>query len=161
MLTTPMGVREVILGEYLWVFLRAGMMGGIVGVVLAILGLVPTTAALLAFPLIAGLLSIPCGAIGLLSATYVHNINQFQTVYSFLIAPIFYLSGVFFPLAERSLLGVLVNISPFYHGVRLMQMTAWNRGSWSEVLVHLGALFFFAVALGWWSYRRAVKKLTT
>lgn len=26
------------------------------------------------------------------------NINQFQTVYSFLIAPIFYLSGVFFPI---------------------------------------------------------------
>jgi lipooligosaccharide transport system permease protein len=161
MLTTPMGVREIILGEYLWVFIRAGMMGGLVGIVLAVLGVVPPTFALLAYPIIAGLLSVPIGAIGLLSATFVRNINQFQTVYSFLIAPIFYLSGVFFPLAERSVLGVLVNISPFYHGVRLMQITAWNRGTMTDILVHLGALVCFAVVLGIWSYRRAVRKLTT
>ena len=161
MLTTPIGVREVIIGEFLWVFLRAGAMGGLVGVVLAVLGLMPHLWALLAFPFIAGLLSIPCGAIGLLSAGYVRNINQFQTVYSFLIAPIYYLSGVFFPLADRPWLGTLAQISPFYHGVRLMQMTAWNRGTFAEFVQHLGALIGFALILGWWSYDRAKRKLTT
>ena len=161
MLTTPIGVREVIIGEYLWVFLRAGLMGGLVGVVLAVLGLVSNFWALLAFPLIAGLLSVPCGAIGLLAAGYVKNINQFQTVYSFLIAPIFYLSGVFFPLADRPWLAVFANISPFYHGVRLMQMTAWNRIEWPAMLLHVGALAGFAIVLGLWSYRRALGKLTT
>ena len=161
MLTTPIGVREVIIGEYLWVFLRAGLMGGLVGVVLAVLGLVSNFWALLAFPLIAGLLSVPCGAIGLLAAGYVKNINQFQTVYSFLIAPIFYLSGVFFPLADRPWLAVFANISPFYHGVRLMQMTAWNLIEWPAMLLHVGALAGFAIGLGLWSYRRALGKLTT
>lgn len=161
MLTTPIGVREVVIGEFLWVFLRAALMGGLVGVVLAVLGLVPHLWALAAFPLIAGLLSVPCGAIGLLSAGYVRNINQFQTVYSFLIAPIFFLSGVFFPIAKDSFLGVVANLSPFYHGVRLMQITAWNRGSVSEVAIHLGALFGFAVVLGIWSYFRTRRKLTT
>ena len=161
MLTTPIGVREVVLGEYLWVFVRAGLMGGLVGVVLAALGLVSSFFALLAFPLIAGLLSVPCGAIGLLAAGYVRNINQFQTVYSFLIAPIFYLSGVFFPLADRPLLGLLANLSPFYHGVRLMQMTAWERIHLPSVVLHFGALLLFALALGFWSYRRTLRKLTT
>ena len=80
MLTTPIGVREVIIGEFLWVFLRAGAMGGVVGLVLAAMGLVPHSWQLLLFPIIAGLISLPCGAIGLLSAGYVRNINQFQTV---------------------------------------------------------------------------------
>jgi len=161
MLTTPIGVREVIIGEFLWVFLRAAMMGAVVGLVLAGMNLVPNPWALLAFPVIAGLLSLPCGAIGLLSAGYVRNINQFQTVYSFLIAPIFYLSGVFFPMPPGSILAVLVNISPFYHGVRLMQIVGWNRGSMSEVALHLAALFGFAVVLGLWAHRRARGKLTT
>jgi lipooligosaccharide transport system permease protein len=161
MLTTPIGVREVVIGEYLWVFLRAAMMGGIVGLVLAVMNLVPNLWALAAFPVIAGLLSVPCGAIGLLSAGYVRNINQFQTVYSFLIAPIFYLSGVFFPIPEGTLLSSFANVSPFYHGVRLMQMTAWSRGTTGEFFIHLGALFGFAVILGLWSYRRTQGKLTT
>jgi lipooligosaccharide transport system permease protein len=161
MLTTPIGVREVVIGEYLWVFLRAALMGAIVGLVLAVMNLVPNFWALAAFPLIAGLLSVPCGAIGLLSAGYVRNINQFQTVYSFLIAPIFYLSGVFFPIPEGSLLSVLANVSPFYHGVRLMQMTAWSRGTAEEVLIHLGALIGFAVVLCIWSFHRTRGKLTT
>jgi lipooligosaccharide transport system permease protein len=161
MLTTPIGVREVVIGEFLWVFLRAALMGGIVGLVLAAMNLVPNLWSLAAFPLIAGLLSVPIGAIGLLSAGYVRNINQFQTVYSFLIAPIFYLSGVFFPIPEGSVLGMIVNISPFYHGVRLMQITGWNRGSLGDVALHLGALFAFALVLGLWAYRRTRRKLTT
>ena len=150
MLTTPIGVREVVIGEFLWVFLRAAMMGALVGLVLAVMGLVPNLWALAIFPLVAGLLS----------AGYVHNINQFQTVYSFLIAPIFYLSGVFFPIARDSVLGMIVNLSPFYHGVRLMQITGWNRGSVEEIAIHICALFAFAIVLGFWSYRRTKKKLT-
>ena len=161
MLTTPIGVREVIIGEFLWVFLRAGAMGGVVGLVLAAMGLVPHSWQLLVFPVIAGLISLPCGAIGLLSAGYVRNINQFQTVYSFLIAPIYYLSGVFFPLGDQPVLKVVVNVSPFYHGVRLMQMTAWGRGTWPEMLTHLVGLLLFAIVLGWLAYRRAIRKLTT
>lgn len=159
MLTTPIGVREIVIGEFLWSALRAGMMGACVGLVLAVLGLLPNPWALLAFPFIAGLLAIPCAAIGLLAAGFVRNMNQFQTVYSFLIAPIFYLSAVFFPLGDRPILGTVINISPFYHGVRLAQMTAWGRGSAAEFALHLGALVLFAVVLGLWASRRIRRKL--
>jgi len=161
MLTTPIGVREVVLGEYLWVFIRAALMALGVGAVLACFGLTATPLALLLFPLIGGLVAIPCGAIGLLAAAKVRNINQFQTVYSFLIAPIFFLSGIFFPLQNQPVLGTIVQISPFYHGVRLLQMSAWNRWDFGEVLYHLLALFLFSVVLGWWAYRMIRKKLTT
>jgi lipooligosaccharide transport system permease protein len=101
MLTTPIGTREVVWGEFIWVSIRASLIAGGVGIVLAALRLLPNPWAVFLFPLIGGVLAIPCGAIGLLASTYVRNINQFQTVYSFLIAPMYFISGVFFPLGDR------------------------------------------------------------
>lgn len=160
MLTTPIGVREILLGEFLWGFIRAGLMGGTVGLVLAVLGLLPNPWAILLFPFISGMLAVPCGAIGLLAAAQVRNINQFQTVYSFLIAPIYFLSGVFFPLGERPVLQALVQVSPFFHGVRLLQMSAWGRWNWADVAYHLAMLAVFTIVLGWWADRKVHRKLT-
>jgi lipooligosaccharide transport system permease protein len=131
-----------------------------VGLVLVVMGLLRNPAAVLLFPLIGGMLAVPCGAIGLLAAARVRNINQFQTVYSFLIAPIYFLSGVFFPLADRPILGVIVQFSPFYHGVRLLQMAAWMQGSAAEVAYHVGALFAFMLVLGFWAHFSIRGKLT-
>jgi lipooligosaccharide transport system permease protein len=161
MLTTPVGVREIVLGEFLWVFIRAAMMAAGVGLVLAVAGLLPNVWAIFVFPLIGGLLAVPCGAIGLLAAAQVRNINQFQTVYSFLIAPIYFLSGVFFPLTDRPILGLIVQFSPFFHGVRLLQMSSWGRGSAVEAIFHLAILLLFTAALGAWAFREIRRKLTT
>lgn len=162
MLTTPIGFREVVVGEFLWIFLKGALMAGGVGAVLGIFGLVPNLWALALFPLVGGLLAVPCGAMGLLAASYVSNINQFQTVYSFLIAPIYFLSGVFFPLAStHPLVYWLAQASPFAHGVRLMQMAAWGRFDPRELLVHLGALVLFTAVLGAWALVRVQKKLVS
>lgn len=161
MLTTPIGVREILLGEFLWGFIRAGLMGGTVGLVLAALGLLPNPWSILLFPFIAGLLAVPCGAIGLLAAAQVRNINQFQTVYSFLISPIYFLSGVFFPLGDRPILEIVVQFSPFFHGVRLLQMAAWGRWEWAEGTYHILVLLAFTALLGLWADRKIHRKLTS
>ena len=88
------------------------------------------------------------------------NINQFQTVYSFLIAPMYFLSGVFFPLGDRPALQAIVQLSPFHHGVRLLQMAAWGRFDAREIALRLGALLLFTVVLGGLSFRLIRKKLT-
>lgn len=160
MLTTPIGVREVVLGEFMWVFVRAGLMALGVSLVLLVLGLLTNPWAVLVCPFIAGFLSLPCSAIGLLASSWVRNINQFQTVYSFLIAPIYFLSGVFFPLTGQPVLQVLVQFSPFYHGVRLIQFAVWGQFPAMEILKHSAALVAFTVVLGWLSFRRVDRKLT-
>lgn len=161
MLTTPIGVNEVVMGEFLWVAIRAGLMALGVGLVLAVLGVLPNPWAVLVFPFIGGFLAVPCGAIGLIAAAFVRNINQFQTVYSFLIAPIFFLSGIFFPLAGQPVLGTIVQLSPFFHGVRLLQMSGWGRWEWAEAGWHIGALILFAVTLCLLSHVCVRRKLTT
>jgi lipooligosaccharide transport system permease protein len=159
MLTTAIGVVDIVIGEFIWLAIRAGLMAIGVALVLLALGLVPNPTGTLLFPIIGALLALPCGAIGLLSAAWVRNINQFQSVYSFLIAPIFYLSGVFFPLGNNFWLGLAVQFSPFYHGVRLMQMSSWGEWNWPEVALHLAALIAFTIVLGWLALGQAQKKL--
>ncbi|MBC7979219.1 MAG: ABC transporter permease [Armatimonadetes bacterium] len=161
MLTTPIGVREVLLGEFMWVFVRTALMAFGVSLVLLALGLMPNPWAILICPIIGGFLSLPCSAIGLLAASWVRNINQFQTVYSFLIAPIYYLSGVFFPLPEKSVLSVIIQFSPFYHGVRLIQFTVWGKSTIAEILWHATALAGFTLILGFLAFHRMGRKLTT
>lgn len=161
MLTTPIGVKEVVTGEFMWVFVRAALMGLGVALVLLVLGLLPNPLAIVVCPLIAGTLALPCAAIGLLASAWVRNINQFQTVYSFLIAPIFYLSGVFFPVQSGSFLGNLVQCSPFYHGVKLIQFTVWGHADWNAVLWHAVLLLGFALLLCGISFRFVGRKLTT
>ena len=159
MLTTPIGTREVVLGEFIWVSIRAALMAGGVGIVLMLLRLLPNPWAVFLFPLIGGILALPCGAIGLLASSYVRNINQFQTVYSFLIAPMYFISGIFFPLADRPILGTIVQISPFFHGVTLLQIAAWNQFSPKRILYHLGVILTYALMLALWSAVRIHKKL--
>jgi lipooligosaccharide transport system permease protein len=160
MLTTPIGVREVVLGEFMWVFVRAALMGLGVGTVLLCFGLFPNPVALLLCPFIAGLTALPCAAIGLIAASLVRNINQFQTIYSFLIAPIYFLSAVFFPLDGRPIFSTVVQFSPFYHGVRLLQSTVWGEWQAGQIFWHLGALLLFTVVLGGLAFPRIRKKLT-
>jgi lipooligosaccharide transport system permease protein len=159
MLTTPIGTPEVVLGEFIWVSIRAALMAGGVGMVLALLRLLPNPWAVFLFPLVGGMLAIPCGAIGLLASSYVRNINQFQTVYSFLIAPMYFISGTFFPLGDRPILGAIVQISPFFHGVSLLQMAAWNQFSPERIWYHLGFVFVYALILSLWSLVRIRNKL--
>jgi lipooligosaccharide transport system permease protein len=159
MLTTSIGVLDIVIGEFVWLAIRAALMATGVALVLLVIGLVPNPLGALFFPVIGALLALPCGAIGLLSAAWVRNINQFQSVYSFLIAPIYYLSGVFFPLGNNSWLGVVVQFSPFYHGVRLLQMTSWGEWYWPEAILHVAVLIAFTLVLGWLALGQVKRKL--
>lgn len=162
MLTTPIGPREVLVGEFIWVFLKGAIMAFGVGLVLTVFGLIASPLTLPLFALIGGFLAIPCGAMGLLASAYVRNINQFQTVYSFLISPMYFLSGVFFPVAGvHPVFAAVVQISPFYHGVRLMQMAAWGRWAPTEILVHVLVLSGYTAVLGYWATGKIRGKLTS
>jgi lipooligosaccharide transport system permease protein len=160
MLTTPIGVKEVILGEFMWVSLKGFVMALMVGLVLFCMGMIEHWDSLLYFPFIGALLALPCGAIGLLSSAFVRNINQFQIVYSFFISPIYFLSGVFFPLSINKNFELFMQSIPFTHGVKLLQMAAWYRFDVAEMFYHIGAIVVFTLILAFWSYQQITKKLT-
>lgn len=160
MLTTPIGVEEVVAGEFLWVGLKGALMSLGVGIVLACFGLMSNPWLLPLLLIVGGLVAIPCGAIGLLATAMVRNINQFQTVYSFLIAPLYFLSGIFFPIDEMSApIRLVADFFPLIHGVRLAQAIFWNHDV-ATVLVTSGGMLLLQSALyGAWSLARIRRKL--
>lgn len=128
MLTTPIGVREVVAGEMIWVGLKGAVMAICVAIVLTLFGMVQNILLLPLVALVGFLVALPCGAMGLLATALVNNINQFQTVYSFLIAPLYFLSGIFFPIGEMNLfVRWFTELFPLIHGVRMAQAIFWDK----------------------------------
>ncbi len=160
MLTTPIGVREVVFGEMIWVGLKGAVMAVCVAIVLALCGMMANPWLIPALSIVGFLVALPCGAIGLLATALVNNINQFQTVYSFIIAPLYFLSGIFFPIGQMSAPVRLVSeFFPLIHGVRLAQALFWNRGILEAFSSSGGILVIQSIVLCALAYLRIRKKL--
>jgi lipooligosaccharide transport system permease protein len=160
MLTTPIGVREVIFGEFLWVSLKGAVLFTFLSAGFAAFGLMKAIPFLLLMPLVGALVALPCGALGLLATSYVRNINQFQTVYSFMIAPMFYFSGIFFPLEQMPpVLRHVAEALPLSQGVMLSQALYWNENAAYALFVHGGILAVYGLVFCFWAYGRIRGKL--
>lgn len=160
MLTTPIGVREVIFGEFIWVSLKGAVMFFIISGGLALFGLMKSPSLLVLTPFVGALVALPCGSLGLLATSYVRNINQFQTVYAFFISPLFYFSGIFFPLTQMPpVLRQVAEFLPLSHGVALAQAIFWNERPFHALLVHGSILVAFSVFFCWWASFRIRGKL--
>lgn len=152
MLTTPIGVREVVFGEMIWVGLKGAVMAICVAIVLAVFGMMANPFYIPLLALVGFLVALPCGAMGLLATALVNNINQFQTVYSFIIAPLYFLSGIFFPISQMAgPVRIVAEFFPLIHGVKLAQAIFWDKGI-AEAMIYDGgilliqSLFFCSIA---------------
>ncbi|MCB0419255.1 MAG: ABC transporter permease, partial [Bdellovibrionales bacterium] len=153
-LTTPIGPREILFGEFIWIVLKGMGMTSMVTLWLVVFGFCHWEYALL-MPILGGLVSFACGALGLIASSLVKNINQFQTVYSLVISPMFFFSGIFFPIKDLFWpLRWLANLSPFYHGVSLGQHILWARELGVGLAIHGSALLALSFLLGAIAYRR-------
>lgn len=147
MLTTPIGPREIIIGEFIWVALKGAGMSLGVTLILLCFGLANPWFFWIV-PLVSAVVAVACGSIGFIASGMVRNINQFQTVYAFLINPLFFFSGIFFPLENLPwLIRGLCQLSPLYHGVRIGQAAFWNEQIAAALLVHGPALLLLTAIL--------------
>jgi lipooligosaccharide transport system permease protein len=160
MLTTPIGVDEVLLGELWWVGIKGAMMATGVSLVLACFGLFTYLPWIFAMPFIGAAVGLACGSIGLIASTLVKNIDQFQLAYAFVVSPLYFFSGVFFPVnAAPKWFQIMVNISPLYQGARLSQMAYWNDFHPGEAAVRTVVLLVYAGVLSLIAARRVRKRL--
>lgn len=160
MLTTPIGVQEVVIGEFMWVALKGALMMSCVALFLSFFGLFENMATFPLVPITGILIALPLGAMGLLSSCWVKNINQFQTVYSFIISPLFFFSGIFFPPSQMpEAMQWVAKSLPLYHAVQLSQAIFWNQAIVDAFCVHAPVLVVYSVALLSLAYVQLKKKL--
>ena len=149
-LSTPLGVRDVAVGELTWALIRGSLYSAAFLVVMAVLGLVASPWAVLCFPA-ALLVSFAFGGAGMGATCYMRSWQDFDFV-TLAIIPLFLFSGVFYPLSVYpGWLHVFVSITPLYQGVALLRgLDTGTFGWWmlanATYLVVLGS-FGLAVAV--------------
>jgi lipooligosaccharide transport system permease protein len=120
MLSTPMGVGDVTLGEITWALIRGAIYALGFMIVMLVLGLVRTPLALLAVPA-SLLIGFAAAGLGTAATTFVRSWQDFDLVFVVTL-PLFLFSATFFPITTYPpLLQAFVEVTPLYRGVHLLR----------------------------------------
>ncbi len=115
MLSTPLSIDDVVMGEILWGTFKSLLYGTIILIAIALLGLVQSFWGLL-IPAVMVLAGFQFALIAMLWTVLVPNIDSYHYFFSLIITPLFLFSGVFFPLSDlHPAVQTLAWFSPLYH----------------------------------------------
>ncbi len=115
--------------------------GAAIGIQLTPLSLVQSVAVIL-------LVSFGLTSLGLALGSYMHSLEGFQMIVSFVVFPLFFLSGALFPLDDLpSWLRVLTTADPATYGVDAMRDSMLGVGS-NSIELDLAILALYTTALG-------------
>lgn len=119
-LATPLGPRDVAVGEIAWALIRGSLYAGAFFLVLLLAGLVRTPWALLALPA-SLLIGWAFASIGMALTTYMRSWQDLDMV-QLSVVPLFLFSATFYPVSTYpGSVAWLVQVSPLYHGVALVR----------------------------------------
>ncbi|MCE2464221.1 MAG: ABC transporter permease [Dehalococcoidia bacterium] len=96
-LFTPLGPADIVIGEVMWSATRAVLSAVAVLVVAAMFGLVDSPMAVLAIPS-AYLIGVSIASIAMIMTATANTIGSMNNFFTLFILPMFWVSGVFFPL---------------------------------------------------------------
>jgi lipooligosaccharide transport system permease protein len=137
-LSTPLGPRDVAVGEISWALLRGVLYSVAFLVVAAAAGVVTSWWALVALPA-ATLIGFGFAAVGMAAATFLRSWQDFDYI-QLATLPMFLFSATFYPLSTYpDELQWVVQATPLYHGVALIRdLMLGDVGV--GILVHVGYL---------------------
>jgi lipooligosaccharide transport system permease protein len=143
-LSTPLTVTDVALGEIGWALGRGLLYAGAFLVTMAAMGLVHSPLAALAVPA-ASLIGFAFAAVGLAGTSYMRTWQDLDIV-QLAVLPMFLFSATFYPVATYPVVvRWLVELTPLYHGVALIRALTTGLVSWST-LADVGYLVALGVA---------------
>jgi len=126
-LSTPVGIYELIAGEILWGATKSMLYGVTIIIVISMFGLVDSYMILFLIPVLF-LCGIIFAQISIIAAAVVPGIDSFNYFYTLFITPMFLFSGIFFPLdALPSLVSDIAFFTPLYHLVNISRSFAFGQ----------------------------------
>jgi len=150
-ITTPLNVEDIIAGEIFWGATRSLMTGTVILAIAAAFQLVHSPWAAL-IPIVSLLEGIMFASIAILFTSIVPAIYSFNYYFTLFITPMFFFSGVFFPLSSfPEIVQTLSWIVPLTPVVRLIR--ALVNGDiqldllWSLSLIIVLAAVFFSISM--------------
>jgi len=138
-LATPLGVRDIVLGELAWTGTKAFINAVPILLVAAALGAVHDWRALWVLPMVV-LIGLSFGAMALVVTAFARGFDFFLYYATLVVTPMFLLSGVFFPLqgmpewVQRG-----AQLLPLTHAVAIVRPLMTGQ-TLTQVAVHLSVL---------------------
>lgn len=155
-LSTPLGPRDVAVGEITWALMRGALYSAAFLLVAAVAGLVESWWALLALPG-AVLIGFAFAAVGMFATTFMRSWVDFDYI-TLVIQPLFLFSATFYPLAAYpDALRWVVSWTPLYHGVAMERALMLGEVG-PGILVNVGYLVLMGL-LGVLGAARRIEKL--
>jgi len=143
MLSTPLGVGDVALGELGWCVLRGTMYSAAFLLIMTLLGYVVSAWAILCWPA-AVLVSLAFASAGMAGTTFMRTWQDFDMV-SLTFIPLFLFSATFYPITVYpGWLQAIVRCTPLYQGVVLVRAADLGIFAWT-LLLHIAYLVAMAV----------------
>jgi lipooligosaccharide transport system permease protein len=158
MLAAPISVYDLLIGEIIWAGTKGVFFSFAVIVIVAAFGLVPLPWGLTT-PLIGFLTGVMFAALSMLITSIVKNINHFNFYFTGFLSPMFFFSGVVFPIDNLpAALRPLAEIFPLTHVVRLCRAGDFATFR-PALLLDLLFIILFTLVTGWFGIARLKKKL--
>ena len=150
-IATPLSVEDVIAGEIFWGATRSLMTGSVILAVAAAFQLVHSPWALL-IPLLSFLAGIMFSSIAILFTSLVPSFYSFNYFFTLFITPMFFFSGVFFPLSSfPEIVQTISWIAPLTPVVHLTRALFWGEFHLNLLLalalIIVLTFFFFSISL--------------
>jgi lipooligosaccharide transport system permease protein len=140
MLSTPLSIRSIVLGELGWTAFRIGSLAAVFLLVLFLFGIVRTPLAILAVPF-AMLIGVAFSSCLIAFTATQKNDVGFSAIFRFVINPLFLFSGTFFPLTNLpEPLRAVAWATPLFHGVELIRGSILDQLDPVTAPLHLGYL---------------------
>jgi lipooligosaccharide transport system permease protein len=159
---TPVGTGQLVSGQLLWIALRLAGSGAVYLAVAACFGALtgPRVLFSLLFAVLTGMaFSAPIVAY---SASVDDEGNSFNTLFRFVLLPMWLLGGTFFPISQLPAgLRPVAWLTPIWHGTELARTAAF--GTWRPLptvghVAYLAAMLAVGVLLARWRFRRRLTR---
>ena len=157
-LATPLGIREIAVGEMLWSLFRGTLYVIAFVLVMIGMGLVLSPTLFLVVPasiLIGASFSAAC----LATTAYLRTVQDFDLPMGLVVMPMFLFSGTFFPISVYPLpIQIAMEATPLFHAVGLLRGLATGLLGWHE-LWDLAYMLIFGVIAMWIALNRLQQRL--
>ncbi len=158
MLGAPLTARDLLIGEIFWCGSKGFFFSFAVIVVMSLFRVVPLPTAFLV-PISGFLTGLMFATLGLLVTSYVKTINHFTFFLTGALSPMFFFSGVIFPISNLPVyLQPVAELFPLTHSVRLGRALAF----WQFETIHFFSFLYgiaFTILCGWWAINRLSRRL--
>jgi lipooligosaccharide transport system permease protein len=160
MLAAPITVNDLIIGEILWAGTKGLFFTFAVLCILTLFRITHLPEGLLS-PLVGFLTGLMFATLSLWVTSFVKTINHFNFYLTGIISPMFFFSGVVFPISNLPpSVRFIAEIVPLTHAVRLARAVCTNQYRLS-LLADLLFIAVFTAITGWLAIRRLRNRLIT